>query len=138
VEVIDAGHRYLLAELDRSEDSIKFEQDQILKFVKRNNPPEKYPGNTGAYHGTTIQEVCRALIDRCKYVNNQERCGETEACITYFRQAIVELESRAAKRHGRKVQLAFDVENMPTCRICGHIGCEEACRKENADTQVTK
>lgn len=129
MRVLDPGHKYVLGELDRSEESIKCEQDQILIFVKRNKPAEKYPGNVDAHTGTNIQEVCRVLIDRCKYVNNQERSGETEACITHLRHVIVELEGRAAKRHGRKVHLGFEVELMPTCKICGHIGCEETCRQ---------
>lgn len=126
MKVIDAGHMYELDELDITETKMMF--DNGLRFVKRMG--DKYPGNTTGYAGTTIQEVCRALIDRCQYVNGQEYCGETAACITYLRRVIVELETRAAKRHGRKVQLAFDIENMPTCRLCGHIGCEETCRKK--------
>lgn len=129
MKVVDAGHKYLLDKLD-SEEHERY-TNEALTFVKRNYPPDKYPGNENAYSGTTIQEVCRVLIDRCKYVNNQERSGETEACITYFRRAILELETRATKRHNRgKITFSFDIENMPTCRICGHIGCNEICRKE--------
>ena len=125
MKVIDPGHCYILDTLDKDVSPAGYICDQ-LAFVKRIG--EKYPGNDRAYPGTTIQDVCRALIDRLKYVNNQERCGETEVCITYARKIIVELESRAAKRHGRKVHLSFDVENMPTCKLCGHIGCNETCR----------
>ncbi len=155
MEVIDSGHKYKLSVLDNVIKTIcagcgkedcdscpsgtltSIPVEQYLQFVKRNNPPENYPGNDRAYPGTTIQEVCRALIDRCKYVNNQEYCSETEVCITYFRRVIIELETRAAKRHNRKekLQLQHDIENMPTCRNCGHIGCDGTCRSESLEKE---
>jgi len=125
VKVVDPGHWYKLTNLDSG---VVLTSD--LVFVKRNIPPEKYPGNKNAWAGTTIQEVCRALIDRCQYVNNQIRCGETEACITYLRRVILELETRAAKRHNRRIFVRLDIENEPTCKLCGHIQCNETCREK--------
>jgi len=126
MEVIDAGHKYKLKELDANEG-----QDRsVLTFVKRCDPPEKYPGNSNSYPGTTIQEVLRALIDRCKYVDNQIPCYQTKWCITLFRNAIWLLEKRAAERHRRTlVSTKQDIENEPTCNLCGHIQCEETCHQ---------
>jgi hypothetical protein len=62
MKVIDEDHKFDLATLDGYE-PIR------LTFVKRNNPPDKYPGNKDAYPGTTTQEVLRALINRSLYVN---------------------------------------------------------------------
>lgn len=133
MKVIDPGHDYYLNTLDNKGVPIE------LTFVKRNNPPERYPGNLSAYGGTTIQEVCRALIDRCKYVNNQEYSGHTEVCIKKLREVIIELEVRAARRHNRpKLLLRTDVENEPTCNTCGHIQCRGECRKKDDDKRTTE
>lgn len=134
MKILDPGHNYLLNVLDSTP-----EASQRLTFVKRNKPPEKYPGNENSYIGTTIQEVCRALIDRCKYVNNQEHSPHTEVAITHLRSVIRELEVRAARRHNRpKLLTRADIENEPTCKICGHIQCNETCRGAHDDKGTTK
>ena len=125
MKVIDAGHWYELDELDQTDTRMIHSG---LRFVKRQGA--KYPGNENGYSGTTIQEVCRALIDRCQYVNKQIWCSETDAAIRHLRGVIVELETRAAKRHGRKILPRTDIENEPTCKFCGHIQCNEACREK--------
>jgi hypothetical protein len=126
MKVLDAGHRYELTSLDG-------EWPQTLQFVKRCEPAEKYPGNTDAYPGTTVQEVCRALIDRLKYV--QEQSSKTDdfaswredaQCIDALRSVIERLERRAARKHGRPMMffgVVDGVEQEPTCATCGHIGC---------------
>ena len=96
-------------------------------FVKRNDPPEKFPGNENAYPGTQMQDVLRVLIDRCKYVNNQKFCPETDVAITFLRQAIWVLESRARRVRGEE-PLPFEgvvgrVEDIPVCPDCGHLFC---------------
>lgn len=122
--VKDPGHDYELNLLDDSHDGKAF-----LRFVKRNTPQELYPGNVDAHSGTTLQEVFRACIDRCHYVNNQEYSGNTARVITLLRASIMELELRAAERHGRKLlNVRPDIENEPTCSDCGHIHCNKTCR----------
>lgn len=117
MEVLDPGHQYLLTSLDGG--------DPItLTFVKRDDPPEKYPGNVGHYPGTQIQEVLRALIDRAIYVNNQIPCNETEDAITHLRSALWLLEKRHLNRHeGNGSPLLENIENIPFCLKCGHIDC---------------
>jgi hypothetical protein len=118
LEIIDAGHKYKLTTLDG-------EADVILTFVKREG--KKYPGNEGSYPGTTIQEVCRVLIDRCRYVNNQTPSIYTKACINLLLTIIILLETRASMRHDTFPiwpEEGFDlIDNLPKCSKCGHITC---------------
>ena len=96
MEVLDPGHDYLLTNLSKGKDIIVKHQTR-LTFVKREG--EMYPGNKGAYEGTNMQEVLRALIDRCYYVNSQIPAGETINAVWHLRQAFLQLELRAARRH---------------------------------------
>lgn len=134
MRVFDPGHCYELDQLDEGHD----EWRQLLHFVKRVGPG--YPGNEAPAHaGTTIQEVLRALIDRLKYVREQSALqqdtlsyGLDFRCIKHLREVLWILEERAARRHGRPWPCvganAPEIENIPTCEGCGHIGCEErAC-----------
>jgi hypothetical protein len=59
MKIIDPGHKYELDQLDG-------EGKEILTFVKRDTPSERYPGNQGHYPGTNMQEVLRRKrrIDR--------------------------------------------------------------------------
>jgi energy-converting hydrogenase Eha subunit B len=121
MEILDPGHEYLLGSLDGGE-------PEGLVFVKREGPG--YPGNIGSHSGTTMQECLRALIDRAKYVNNQIPCSETMAAIDLMRSTILLFELRAARRHGRTLELSASgpIEDEPTCASCGHIGCAGTCR----------
>lgn len=123
--MLEPGHSYLLNVLD---DHAALGPVR-LEFVKRDHPPEKYPGNVGHHSGTTIQEVMRAVIDRLKYVNDQIPCSETGHAIADARSLIWWLEKRAARVHGRDFDLRiYDIEDQPTCPTCGHIGCNQTCR----------
>lgn len=128
MQVIDPGHDYILNKLDNN-DNLVYTR---LTFVKREG--EGYPGNVGHHSGTTTQEVLRALIDRTKYVDKQEPCGENSEVLYNLRYAIYFLEERAADRHGRILNLSEDdiyrIEEMPTCEKCGHIGCQGECRED--------
>lgn len=122
MNVRDPGHDYVLASLDG-------DAPQRLTFVKREGPG--FPGNIGSHPGTTSQEVLHALIDRGEYVNNQIPCAETEAATELMKGALLLLELRAARRHGR-VPRAFatldEAMQGETCPRCGHVGCE-GCRE---------
>lgn len=120
----DPGHYFSLRVLDAGSGA----SEQTLTFVKRAGPG--YPGNVGTYPGTTSQEVLRALIDRAEYVNNQERCAETEAAMHLMRSALLLLEIRAARKHGRTlpIETLDQLENADVCPSCGHVGCTGNCR----------
>lgn len=130
MEVIDPGHLYNLDCLDTTPDF----RTEKLTFVKRQG--DKYPGNVGYHPGTTIQEVMRVIIDRLQYVNDQMYSSHDEVSIRYARGIILELETRAAKQHGRRIFPRHDIENEPTCKICGHIQCNETCRPKEAEIAV--
>ena len=123
MKVLDPGHRYLLNCLDE----VDGEWKESLVFVKRDDPPEKYPGNVGHHPGTTIQEVLRALIERCRYVEAQLPNHETRLVVEFLQRCIHLLESRAAHRSGRQLPQIDEstIETIPTCPACGHIYCEE-------------
>lgn len=117
MEVLDAGHQYSLSSFDDG-------YPVLLTFVKRNDPPKKYPGNTHAYPGTQTQEVLRALIDRAIYVNGQIPCLETESVIALLRQSIALLEQRHARSHGVNfMEPTMPIEIAPFCKRCGHLMC---------------
>jgi hypothetical protein len=124
VKIVDPGHKYELASLDGH-------LHQELTFVKRCDRlhPERYPGNTNAYPGATLQEVMRALIDRLKYVQNQIPCIENRIIISLLRQSIYLLEARAKNRKRKVLKLTEDeleqIEKFETCKKCGHILCNE-------------
>lgn len=126
MKVIDPGHFYQLNWLD--EEPVNIMEDKLV-FVKREG--EGYPGNVGHHGGTTIQEVLRALIDRMKYLDNQIQDQRNTWVINYLRQAIHTLESRAAERHGRKLNFRLKeietIELLPVCPKCMHIGCSGSC-----------
>lgn len=128
MQVLDAGHDYLLTSFDGG-DPIR------LTFVKRNDPPEKYPGNENAYPGTQIQEVLRALIERGKYVNGQFPCQQTEEALSCFHQALWYLEQRHCERHGEPDAMnIYDldgIDKQEVCLRCGHIVC--FCPSEATD-----
>lgn len=121
MKIVDPGHEYLLGSLDGGE-------PVSLVFVKRQG--NGYPGNVGSHPGTTMQECLRALIDRAKYVNEQIPCAETLGAIDLMRSAVLLFELRAARRHGRELEVdgMTWLENLPTCAECGHIGCGGECR----------
>ena len=115
MEVLDAGHRYLLKSYDGG-------KEQELQFMKREGA--RYPGNVGHCSGTNMQEVLRVLIHRTQYLNRQEYSAFNEVIVGHLRAALIALEQRAAERHG----LIFfpartDIENIPTCPTCGHVVC---------------
>ncbi len=125
MKYITPGHSYVLEVYDVvPKDPAPFRQ--YLFFMKRIG--ERYPGNEGSPHpGTNCQEVLRALIDRLLYLNNQIPCAETEICIGHARHMILMLEMRAKRVKGKHlpVPLEHEIEKYPTCKVCGHILCEE-------------
>jgi hypothetical protein len=145
---LEPGHVYDLQTLDvpvevEGEFNQYFEgSSQELIFVKRVG--EKYPGNEGEPHpGTTVQEVCRGIIARLKYVNNQEFHAVNVSCINYARIIILQLEERAAERHGFRLPESLrtwvgasvlpEVETWLTCEGCGHIVCEKYQRGRSSN-----
>ena len=128
MKVVDPGHKYELDTYDCP--GLK---SQRLVFVKRNDPPEKYPGNTSSYPGTIMQEVIKALIDRLQYVNRQIPCAETEAVLGLMQTSLFLLEERANRVHGRTLDFSSlgEAGEETTCKGCGHIQCGGECGRRD-------
>lgn len=120
MEVMDPGHKFLLQAYDNGE-------PQVLVFMKREGTG--YPFNLGHHSGTNCQEVIRALIERVKYLQYQVACEKNEQIIKLLRECLRLFEERAAERRGQMLPelLREDVESLPTCPSCGHVGCASHC-----------
>lgn len=119
MRVLDNGHNYELSSIDG-------DFKQTLRFVKRVG--DNYPGNKTAYSGTTIQDVCRALIQRLEYVTAQRPCIESIIARQLLKQTLYILEVRAKRIKGKVLpdHVNLDgIEYYSTCKTCGHIFCEE-------------
>jgi hypothetical protein len=126
MKVLDPGHTYELATLDGG-------TTQELRFVKRMDPlqPWRFPGNTSAYPGTTLQNVLRACLERFRYLQGQIACPENYISILLLRTALWLLEFRAARRHGRTYFHGLShAETTPMCPQCGHTECGHASKEE--------
>ncbi len=138
MEVVDKGHHYLLKKFDIDSTIPRFVREDELVFVKREGA--KYPGNIGHHPGTITQEVLRALIDRTKYVDNQLPCFENKQILDNLRSSLLLLEIRAARIRGKKLILVNPMDNIeeqPTCDVCGHILCTENHDEEKEITDNT-
>jgi hypothetical protein len=138
MNVLDPGHVYELDWLDGQpgvcEDGDAFNQmhENRLIFVKREGPG--YPGNVGHHPGTNMQEVLRALIDRVRYLDQQVLHPNNTLILAHLQLAIFYLEERAAERHHREPTFDVDtpeIENLPVCAKCRHIGCNGQCHGES-------
>lgn len=119
MKVVDPGHEYELATLDGLPGDL-----ERLYFVKRDDPPEKYPGNQGHNSGVIIQEVLRALIDRIQYLDDQIPDDLNMFAIAGLRSTFMSLEIRAHRRHDSVLpDLEEPIETYPACPTCGHIFC---------------
>lgn len=130
MKILDAGHKYMIDSLDNG-------CKQIIQFVKREGP--NFPFNAHSYGGTNCQEVLRVLIDRSEYLNKQKPCAETEAIIGCLQSALLLFELRAARRHGRYLELMrlSLLSSEIVCDKCKHIGCEGNLCKPTTDVSTT-
>jgi hypothetical protein len=120
MKVVVPGHVYLLDELKTELRSGINKDKAELVFVSRVG--ENYPGNKDSFDGVTTQEVCRALIERAIYLNNQKFSWYTEASIWLFRMVIWMYEKRAANIHGHPFNFKLsEIEQYPTNDIDSHI-----------------
>lgn len=116
--VIDPGHVYEILGIDGA-------PSQTISFVKREG--ENYPGNVGTLDGPITQNFLRAILHRCKYMNDQGSCAETDMIIAGLRMALMGFEVRAARCRGTAIELPnlSDIDDAETCPTCGHIQCDQ-------------
>lgn len=131
MRVVEPGHMYACKTLDFDEAEI------YLQFVKRIGA--KYPGNVPPpYGGTTIQEVCRVLIDRLKYVDEQQFAFENFHAIALLRQIILLMEQRASRVGDYEISaVSAGIEHLETCREHLHIQCGK-CQKVERHLTIVK
>lgn len=94
MRTIVEGHRYLLSHLDGNEVT-------TLQFVQRNRHNPSLPN----IEGVTSQEVCRALIDRMKFLDKQAPSPVNKDIIHHLRMVIALHEARALIRKVEKGEL---------------------------------
>lgn len=120
MKVLDKGHKYQLLTLDGN-------LDQTLTFVKRCdlNNPNRFPGNTDSYAGTTVQSVVRCLLERMRYLQRQVWAVENVFVIFWLKMVLWLMEFRAARRHGCfYFHFLKFAEKEEMCPECGHTECE--------------
>ena len=91
MKILEAGHVYELAYIDRRSDNDL--EHGILAFVNREDTP---------HPGTQTQEVIRALIDRTRHCNNCLPWDGNDDIIYHLRMALILHESRALWRKVEK------------------------------------
>src|ERR1700678_3966682 len=116
MKIVDPGHEYELQQIDN--DIFKPHRHTLL-FVKREGPG--YPGNEGSHHGTILQEVWRASIDRLKYVDVQIAHSCNQQSIYHLRRCLYLLEKRAADRHRMHIQFQEGPIELWATQENGHL-----------------
>jgi hypothetical protein len=127
MKVINPGHEYEMTSYSIYEDERGIFNEHII-FVKKIG--DKLPGDMKRpQEGTNCQEVLRVLINRVKYMDKQEPCIENKYILNDLRDALGKFELRAAECRGdiKLLLLTLNtldcIEDIPSCEICGHIGC---------------
>lgn len=106
MRVLDAGHRYALANLETGGET-------VLQFYK---DPALHDGQ--GYEGPSCQEVLRAVIDRVQELDRERHWAGNASIIYDLRHAIAGFEARAVLRRVEKDGLA--IELLPLAKD-GHI-----------------
>lgn len=116
VVILDPGHKYLLPSFDGG-------PSETLTFMKREGLG--FPGNVGHYHGTNLQSVLRACLERVIYLHGQIAHENNIAIICHLKHSLRELEQRAAERHGFNPNtISLDMAAFDQmCPTCGHVLC---------------
>lgn len=116
---IKPGHLYEIPSLDGN-------FPQRVQFVERCDPPEKFPGNTEAHPGATSQMLVHVLIQRRRYVQNQQPCQNNLTALDRLIEILWLDEERAAINHGYDFSYGtHNFDKLPMCDHCGHVVCEK-------------
>lgn len=100
MEIIKEGHVYGLELLDPLPGTSAKER-QRLEFRCRSSEAIDY--GPGESNGTNVQEVMRAIIQRCRYLHAVIPCDETANAIYHARMVLYEFEVRAFRRKMQKL-----------------------------------
>jgi hypothetical protein len=98
MKVLDAGHRYEVANFDNPETF------QEISFVSKSPVEEGSKEMKLNFDGTTNEELLAVLIDRTKYLNGLFPCRENSIAITKMEEAKMWFEERTRNRLARNVE----------------------------------
>jgi hypothetical protein len=113
MRVIEAGHVYEVQDVDGI-------GVQEIRFVRRRDDEGVLLPSEERQQGILTQELLRVCIDRTLYLNAEAPCPENVVIIDSLRRALVEFESRAARRTIEKQPM---IERTNVCEICQHVFC---------------
>lgn len=111
MRIIEPGHVYAMANVDG-------DGEQAVWFVRRRDErAELLPVFTP---GVLSQELLRVLIDRVRYLNDEDPCDEDVRIIANLRDCLRLFEARASRRTIEKMPMP---EMAEACPICHHLLC---------------
>lgn len=116
---LERGHSYALYWLDIIGNPTHPGYEKVT-FRKRSSDVVFY-GNT-EHNGTNTQEVIRALIARCEFLNNILPCAETVDAIDCLRTALFLFEVRAYRRKMQKQNKGKEL-HLEEDRLDAHREC---------------
>lgn len=114
MNVLEPGHVYEVVNVDGDD-------VQEIRFVRRRDDEARLLPQDDRDEGILSQELLRVLIDRTLYLNAEAPCPENVLIVHQLRGALVEYESRAARRTIEKLPMP---ERQDVCEICQHILCD--------------
>lgn len=112
MRIVEPGHIYEVENVDG-------DGRQRIVFVRRRG----HDGQllyAGRHEGILCQELLRVLIDRVRYLNDEDPCVEDVQIIGQLRDALRLFEARAARRTIEKLPMP---ELADACPICHHLLC---------------
>lgn len=112
MRVIEPGHVYAMANVDG-------DGEQRIQFVRRRGERAELLRTFTA--GVLSQELLRVLIDRVRYLNDEDPCDEDVQILHKLRDCLRLFESRAARRTIEKMPMP---ELADACPICHHLLCD--------------
>jgi hypothetical protein len=111
MRIVEPGHLYLVKNIDGP-------GEQEIRFVRRRD--ERALLLDEFKPGILSQELLRVLIDRTRYLNDEDPCAEDVEIIHKLRDCLRLFEARAARRTIEKLPMP---ETASACPRCHHILC---------------
>lgn len=122
MRILLAGHVYLAEEVGgvRGQEA----GHQTIAFVRRRDEHARLLPPDEQAPGLLSQELLRVLIDRVRYLNDEDPCVEDVEILGRLRDALRPFETRAARRTIEKLPMP---ETAPACPLCHHLLCVCEC-----------
>lgn len=113
MRIQEPGHVYFVANVDGP-------GEQRIVFVRRRGANAELLPEIERERGILSQELVRVLVDRVRYLNDEDPCAEDVAIIGHLRDVLRLFEARAARRTIEKLAMP---EVAEACPICHHLLC---------------